>query len=376
MRTAPRRRFAVRLAAALQATALAVLGVVVASGSPANALLSPGTVLTATAATLPSELAPLATGKRIQYLTTTISGATTVATGLVLTPKSGRTNRTVAWGHGTTGLADKCAPSTNQAVFWPEARAAIAALLKKGWTVTAPDYPGLGTPESHPYLVGNSEGRSIIDSVKAARSLDSALTTQYAVDGHSEGGQGSLFAGQLAPSYDGPLVLKGVAAIAPASNLDLIAPYIPGTPGQGYLVMALHGINAVEPTFNPNAYLAAPAKQRSSTLQTGCLNEILDAYAPLTAEQLVPGGVVAPAVLSKLAQYGNPATVAPSAPILIVQGTDDDAVPYDITAGPLLDELAGFDQPVTFVPLDGATHDGAVFQSVDTVADWIAARFS
>ncbi|PRY25753.1 alpha/beta fold hydrolase [Pseudosporangium ferrugineum] len=376
MRTAPRRRFAVRLAAALQATLLMSLGIVVSTGGPANAWLSPGTVITSTTATLPPELAPLANGKRIQYFTTSVTGATTVATGLVLTPKTGKTNRTVVWSHGTTGIADKCTPSTNQAVFWPEARAAIAALLRKGWTVTAPDYPGLGTPEAHPYLVGNSEGRAIIDSVKAARSLDPALSTQYAVDGHSQGGQGALFAGQLAPSYDGSLVLKGVAAIAPVSNLDMIAPEIPGSPGQGYLVMALYGINAVEPTFNPNSYLASPAKQRTSVLQTGCLNEILEAYAPLNADELVPNGVVSPTVLSKLAQYGNPATVPPSAPILIVQGTDDDAVPYAITAGPLLDELDQYDQEVTFVPITGASHDGAVFASVDTVTAWIATHFS
>ena len=68
----------------------------------------------------------------------------------------------------------------------------------------------------------------MIDSVKAARNLDSALTTQYAIDGHSQGGQGALFAGQLAPSYDGALVLKGVAAIAPVSNADLLRPADPG----------------------------------------------------------------------------------------------------------------------------------------------------
>lgn len=375
MRNAFGRRFAVRWAAAVQVTLLAVLGVVVTTGAPANALLSPGSVLLSTTATLPSELSPLATGKRIQYVTTNVSGVSTVASGLVLTPKTGKKNRTVAWGHGTTGLADKCAPSASQAVFWPEARAAIAALLKKGWTVAAPDYPGLGTPENHPYLVGNSEGRSIIDSVKAARALDPALTTDYAVDGHSQGGQGALFAGQLAPSYDGALVLKGVATIAPASNLDLIAPDIPGTAGQGYLVMAMYGINAVEPAFNPNTYLAAPAKQKTSVLQTGCLYEILDAYAPLTPEQLVPNGVVPPAVITKLAQYGNPGGAAPSAPILIVQGTEDEAVPYVITAGPLMDRLSQYRQPVELITLEGETHDGAVFASVDTVANWIAARF-
>jgi pimeloyl-ACP methyl ester carboxylesterase len=261
-------------------------------------------------------------------------------------------------------------------VFWPEARAAVAALLRKGWTVAAPDYPGLGTVQNHPYLIGNSEGRSIIDSVKAARNLDRALTTQYAVDGHSQGGQGALFAGQLAPAYDGALVLTSVVAIAPASNLDLIAPDIPGTPGQGYLVMAMHGINAIEPTFDPNQYLAAPAKLRQPVLRTGCLYEILDAYAPLTPEQLVPGGVVPRPVLAKLAQYGNPGGAPSSAPILIVQGTADEAVPYQITAGPLLASLRQYRQPVEYVELRGVTHDGAVFETTERVATWIAARFT
>jgi len=359
--------------AALLAAVIVVIPVVSAPGA-AQAASLPGTVLTSVTATLPPELSPLATGKRIQYVTTNPSGGLITATGLVLTPKSGKANRTVVWSHGTTGLADQCAPSTNQNVFWPEARQAIAALLGKGWTVTAPDFPGLGTALPHPYLVGNSEARSIIDSVKAARNLDSALTPQYAIDGHSQGGQGALFAGQIAPSYDGTLNLKAVATIAPASNLDLIAPFIPGTPGQGYLVMALYGINAIEPTFNPNTYLAPPARARTGVLQSGCLYEILDQYETLTADQLVPGGVVPQIVLTKLAQYGNPATTAPSAPILIVQGTLDDAVPYDITAGPLLEELGRYRQPVEFVPLAGETHDGAVFASTGTVANWIAQR--
>jgi len=362
--------------AVIQVLLLGVFGGVVTTASPAAAAATPGTVLVSLNATLPPELATLATGKRIQYVTTDISGATITATGLVLTPKTGKTNRTVVWGHGTTGLADKCAPSTSQAVFWPEARAAVAALLGKGWTVSAPDYPGLGTALPHPYFVGNSEGRSIIDSVKAARNLDAALSTQYAVDGHSQGGQGALFAGQLAPAYDGALVLKGVVAIAPVSNLDLIAPDIPGTPGQGYLVMALHGINAVEPTFLPDTYLAPPARARSGVLTSGCLIEILDRFAPLTAAELVPNGVVAQPVLAKLAQYGNPATVAPSAPILIVQGTADESVPSVIT-DVLVDQLRSYQgSPVQYLSLRGETHDGAVFASTGTVANWIAARFT
>jgi fermentation-respiration switch protein FrsA (DUF1100 family) len=355
--------------------ALLLAGVLFA-GSPAAAAVAPGTVLAHTSATLPPELSPLATARRISYVTTDVTGSTITATGLVLTPRTGKRNQTVVWGHGTTGLADKCAPSTSQAVFWPEARAAIAALLSRGWTVAAPDYPGLGTLAAHPYLIGASAARSMIDSVKAARRLDTALTARYVLDGHSQGGQGALFAGQLAPSYDGTLELRGVAAIAPVSNVDLLAPFIPGTPGQGYLVMALHGLNAVDPTVIPATILAPPARLRSPVLLTGCLYEILDRFAPLTATELLINGALPASVVSKLATYGNPATSAPSAPVLIVQGTADEAVPFDITAGPLVGQLQTYSQPVEFVPVEGANHDDAVFATVEVVADWIAARFA
>ncbi|WP_213007526.1 alpha/beta fold hydrolase [Paractinoplanes toevensis] len=355
---------------------LAVCGIAVAPAGPASAASLPGMVLSSATATLPPELTPVATGKRIQYVTTDLNGALIVATGLILTPKSNKKNRTVAWAHGTTGLADQCAPSTSQAVFWPEARVAVAALLEKGWTVAATDYPGLGTTQSHPYLIGGSEARSVIDSVKAARNLDSALSTQYVIDGHSQGGQAALFASQIAPSYDGNLVLRGTATIAPVSNVDALAPIIPGTPGQGYLVMGLYGLAAVDPTFNPNTVLAAQAKTKTSTLTTGCLNEILASYQDLTASQLLVGGALPASVVTKLAHYDNPAQTSPTAPILIVQGSDDEAVPQFITHDLLLPQLQAYSQPVSYVELAGASHDSAVVLSAGTVVTWIAARFS
>src|SRR5690349_1934273 len=132
---------------------MAISAAFVAAG-PARAAVLAGTVVSSTPATLPAELAPLANGKRISYISSNVTGLPITATGLILTPKTNKKNRTVVWGHGTTGLADQCAPSASQAVFWPEARAAIAELLGRGWTVAAPDYPGLGTTQAHPYLVG------------------------------------------------------------------------------------------------------------------------------------------------------------------------------------------------------------------------------
>jgi pimeloyl-ACP methyl ester carboxylesterase len=368
----------VRRRAAVVLVALLGAGGSLATTAPAVAAPAPGTVLSATTAVLPTELVDLATGKRIQYVSTDVNGATITATGLILTPKKGKNNKTVAWGHGTTGLADQCAPSISQAVFWPEGRAAIAGLLKQGWTVAATDYPGLGTPQPHPYLIGASEARAVIDSVKAARNLDGGLSTQYVVDGYSQGGQAALFTGELAPTYDGALVLRGVVAIAPVSNVDALAPVIPDTPNRGYLVMGLAGLATVDPSVNPVALLAPPARLRLPVLLTGCLNEILAAYEPLNdRNDFLAGGTLPQTVVDKLARWDNPAQSPPSARILLVQGTADEAVPDFVTRDLLVPELTAYPgAQVEYQEYVGADHEGAVIQSVDFVNRWIAARFN
>lgn len=89
----------------------------------------------------------------------------------------------------------------------------LPELLKRGYAVVAPDYPGLGTPGPHPYLVGESEGHAVLDAVRAARNAPEAHAGQrFAVWGHSQGGHATLFAGLLAQSYAPELQLVGVAA--------------------------------------------------------------------------------------------------------------------------------------------------------------------
>jgi alpha-beta hydrolase superfamily lysophospholipase len=355
---------------------LAAGGLLVAPGGPASAVSVPGMVLTSATATLPAELSPLATGKRVQYVSTDVNGNYITATALIMTPKSNKKNRIAAWAHGTTGLADQCAPSTSQAVFWPEAQDATAALLTSGFTVAAADYPGLGTVQAHPYLVGVSEARSVIDSVKAARNLDSSLSTNYVLDGHSHGGAAALFANQIASSYDGNLTLKGSASIAPVSGIDMLASMIPGTPIQGYLVMGLYGLQAVDPSFTANNYLAPTAKNKTSVLNTGCLMEILTAYQNLTAGQLLVGGALPAPVVTKLSQRDEPAQTTTTAPVMVVQGTADDTIPQPLTHDILLPRLQGYSQPVTYLEIEGATHDTAVTLSASDVATWLTARFS
>ena len=131
----------------------------------------------------------------------------------------------MSWAHGTTGIADVCAPSRNpKGPYTFYAAKQFGAWLKAGYAVANTDYEGLGTPGIHPYLVGRSEGRGVVDIVRAARQLDGRLSRRYVIAGHSQGGHAALFAAALAPHWAPDLRLRGVAAFAPASHLGLLSP--------------------------------------------------------------------------------------------------------------------------------------------------------
>lgn len=339
-----------------------------------------GDVLLATEMALAPQLAAVATGRRISYISSDADGRHIVVTGAVLTPRARASSerRVVAWGHGTEGLADSCAPSrsgsmSSDPTFDLYANE-VGSLLRRGWTVAATDYPGLGSPGPHPYLVGESEGRAMIDSVRAARSLSARLSPEWVAVGHSQGGQAALFAGELAHEYGAGLKLRGVVGLAAAADLDQLAQAIAGTPGQGYLVMALYGLAAVDPGIRPQAYLAPAAQRRVGVLRTGCYTDIMSAYQGLTAEQLLVGGSLPPDIIDDFA-VSNPGQRPGGAPVLLLSGEADETVPTFV-AQDLQASYCARGTPTSLRSYPGATHDTILTQSSADAAAWIEDRFA
>jgi len=119
----------------------------------------------------------------------------------------------VSWAHGTVGSTDKSAPSMDPYLEdVPPAdadlgllrkinkvpHALLNAFLRAGWAVAMTDYEGLGTYGNHPYLLGVSEGRGILDIVPAvhqlaAQTVGQQISDRYAIVGHSQGGQAALW---------------------------------------------------------------------------------------------------------------------------------------------------------------------------------------
>ena len=97
---------------------------------------------------------------------------------------------------------------------------ALDRVLDQGWTLEASDYIEFGTDGPHPYLIGEGEGRSVLDAVRAARALEELeLADRAIVWGHSQGGHAALWTGILAPTYAPEVNVEAVAALAPASDL-------------------------------------------------------------------------------------------------------------------------------------------------------------
>ncbi|MBN1774538.1 MAG: hypothetical protein JXB32_24980 [Deltaproteobacteria bacterium] len=118
--------------------------------------------------------------------------------------------------HGTSGVADACAVTDTVA------GAGLAGLFgARGMFGIAPDYPGLGTAGTHPYLVARSEGRSALDALRAADRLAAhvgvPVSGRHALVGLSQGGHAVLSAAAEHAAYAPELDIRGFAASGPAS---------------------------------------------------------------------------------------------------------------------------------------------------------------
>ena len=175
---------------------------------------------------------------RILYRSTGLNGEPIAVSGSIFIPSGpapagGRNGR--AWAHPTTGVVPSCGPSLmpdDAGMIW-----GLTDMLAQGYVVTATDYPGLGTPGPHPYLIGVSKGRAVLDSVRAAINLPSAgASNRFA----------SLYAGELAACYAPDLKLVGVAAATPATYLvELFDADAETATGKELTAMALYSWSAL-----------------------------------------------------------------------------------------------------------------------------------
>jgi triacylglycerol lipase len=206
------------------------------------------------------------TGTRIMYRSTDAQGKPVAVTGTYIQPDvpwPGNGPRPlIAYATGPYGMGEQCAPSRlfDQGIHFSQGFDLMfnmeegfwATLLARGFALVVTDGVGMGIhgPESPQWLNRVAAGTALIDAARAAMKLPgTSLQPDGPVGfwGYASGGQASLSAAELAPTYGPELNLVGTFADAPSTD---IVEALPGIDGNFFAVLGgylIRGIFAAYP---------------------------------------------------------------------------------------------------------------------------------
>jgi len=320
-------------------------------------------------------------GWRILYATTVDDStpATAVATVFAPTDPPAAPRPVIAWEHGTTGLLQKCMPS-----LWSAPSAGIPGrdrIVMAGWVVVETDYSFAEKGGPHPYLIGEGEARAALDAVRAARQMSKlTLDQRMVVWGYSQGGHAALWTGIIGPRYAPDVEILGVAAIAPAANIENIL-----------------AINvAMDKRFGPYLALAYSRFYPDIKFEQALRPEALDAARQMVdlCESVPPED--SERIEALMSTFDGPALATSSnkalqarleqntadglikAPVVIAQGLSDTAVPSQATDA-YVEERCSAGQRLEYWTFAGRDHF-TIFQPgaplEELIIRWTTARFA
>jgi pimeloyl-ACP methyl ester carboxylesterase len=328
--------------------------------------------------------APLdATTYRVLYRSTGIDGKPILVSGVVIVPPGdpppgGRP--IVAWAHPTSGVVPRCAPSL--AIFLFEQIQGLRSFVRDGYVVAATDYPGLGTEGPHPYLVGISEARAVIDSVRVAAQLPGAGGgKKFVVWGHSQGGHAALFTGLIVKAYAPELELLGVAAAAPATDLvALMNEDIDSVGGKNITAMTLWSWQRVFDA-NMDKVVDRRAIPVVNQLARECIEGPFDIRIRQRTEQPLEQYFLTTKHPSDIEPWhtllakNSPGTLPVEFPVFLAQGTDDVIVRPTVTQD-YARALCGAGSKVRILSMPNIGHGRAAQASTEAMLGWTSARFA
>jgi alpha-beta hydrolase superfamily lysophospholipase len=283
----------------------------------------------------------------------------------------------VAFGHGTTGIQQPCAPSLSSTLL--NQAPVVEGFLKQGYAVAFADYQGLGVGADHPYLDARTAGRNIIDSVRALRATFGEVSTRWAAFGGSQGGGAVWSAAEQSGTYAPELPLVGAVALSPATDMTgLVDKAAQGTltidqrPLMQWVLVALARQHPELKLDDFRRGVAAENWEALSACSGPLVQTRSDVASQIGPHDLAPSGPGASAQLEDLLRAWALPQQRLSAPLSIVYGAEDTFIDPDWTTKAIVKACAlGGD--VVFRLEPGKGHGDV--EADDQIA-WIADRFA
>ena len=337
----------------------------------------PGTLVRSEPAT-DFALPPGTTATRILYHTRTASNADTLASGVVLVPygqppKDGWP--LLAWSHGTSGVANNCAPSLMKSLFYNWE--GLYEYVMLGYAVVATDYAGLGTEGRHAYLDMLSNATDVVNSVPAAHAAVTDLSPRWLVVGHSQGGLASLGVAELEGEIKDPNFL-GTVALAGASDLqDSIHAVLKARPPvlNGLIAFWVYGVKTVYPELDLKDVLTQQALTiYDAYIEDGC-SAASGAFTALPTDEILQPGWNDNRYVQQFLARDRPGAQSTFGPLLLVGGGDDPLF-TESASRKIFQRLCAAGGQIQRKIYPGLTHDPVVYGSFRDQMEWIAARFA
>ncbi len=322
----------------------------------------------------PFKAVPGADAWKVLYHSRAVDGSDVAVSGVVVAPtepapSGGRP--VISWAHGTHGIADNCAPSRTADMV--SRLPSIGKLVAQGYVVVATDYEGLGTPGTHPYLVGESEAHGVLDIARAAQHLPVDASDKTFVWGQSQGGQAALFAGEVAPTYAPDLDLLGVISGAPVTDAAAMFPAAAAIPSTlGFVVMGLIGAQAAYPDAKVADVLTPDALEQTKIVDKKCYEDVLAAFEQPVDQVIAKNPSEVPPFPAIFAA-DSPGSRPVAAPMFVYQGLSDDVV-YKVFTDKYVQKACALGNTVEYKTFSGKDHYEENSAAEKDVLEWMQAR--
>lgn len=323
----------------------------------------------------------------------------------------------IAWAHGTTGTAQSCGPSQmldpakslNQYFLvggdsWTDyGLPSVETFIKEGYVVVGTDYQGLGSGGRHQYSVAVTNGRDVINSVRAAGSMkETGAGRKAVVYGWSQGGGATLGAASLTDyiarkgtALDGVEFLgfvamapDDVAAVAPKEKLteataermfgQLVTTFADNVFNFTHFAMFAWGTQAAFPNLQlTDVFTDDGAKAIDEIMSKKCMHATADTMSYTFGADFK--ALVRPVSKNALAWAGafirgSVVPVKPAAPVVIYWGTKDTVVPPAMGQA-YREQMCQLGGNVARVQLDGEqTHFSTPAKAAPLYVAWIKDR--
>ena len=349
--------------------------------------------------------------QRFMYTSVNSNEETVAVTGMTMEPIAEWTGEgprpTIVIGSGTIGQGNQCAPSrlapTMLGIDLEQPSLGINyellfanLMLRDGVRVVMTDYIGLGTPGTHTYMNRVDQGHAMLDAARVLPAL-TGESSPVGFWGYSQGGGAAAAAAELASTYAPEVDVKGTFAGAPPADLEVVAGAVDRNLIVGVLGYTINGLLQAHPESQGQVeeIISPVGKEVLNATRTQCIGDSIISYGALGATHPSPSSLMTkdgrtiqehirsnPA-LKAMVDRQLIGTMKPNAPVLVVNNTNDDAIPHDQAAA-LADRWAALGADVEFrsmplpalLPRFAVGHLGPMPLGFVDAKNWLIGQFN